>query len=251
MVKEVQYTSVRRVLDDLLDHPLLSDLTLEQVVRHTLRFMNLHGFSKLYQDREADVEIKDFRGVLPCDLVSIIQVKDCKTGICLRSMTDSFIPGLSPFHEKHNNYGKTEEDEKPRRMHRFYLEEMTFKTQGQIIYTSFPEGAVRVAYKAIPVDEDGFPMVVDNENYLAALEAYIKKQVFTVKFDIGKLSAQILRNAQIEYGDLASQLIEEFQTPSVSEMESISRMITTLIPKVREFDKGFVHSGDRQYLRRH
>lgn len=238
MVKEVHYTNIRRVLDDLLDHPLLSDLTLEQVVRHTVRFIGLHGFSRFYQDKIENVEIKDYRGALPCDLISIIQVKDMKTHLCLRSMTDSFTPGLTPppYHPH---------------AHVPVYGENSFKTQGQIIYTSFPEGTVQIAYKAIPVDEDGFPMVIDNENYLAALEAYIKKQVFTIKFETNKISQQVLRNAQIEYGDLCDQLREEFQQPSVSEMESISRMMTSLIPRVREFDNGFKHAGDRQYLRNH
>ena len=33
MVKEIKYTSIRRVLDNLLDHPMLTNLTLEQAVR--------------------------------------------------------------------------------------------------------------------------------------------------------------------------------------------------------------------------
>ena len=94
-------------------------------------------------------------------------------------------------------------------------------------------------------------MVLDNENYLAALEAYIKKQVFTVKFETGKMAANVLQNAQVEYTDLARELRSEFLIPSPSEMESISRMMTALIPRMREFDKGFRHSGDREYLRKH
>lgn len=44
-----------------------------------------------------------------------------------------------------------------------------------MIYVSFPKGAVEIAYKAVKTDEDGYPMIVDNEVYIAALEAYIKK----------------------------------------------------------------------------
>ena len=65
MVTEIQYTSIKRVLDDLLDHPLLRNLTLEQVIRHTLRFISLHGYPALYQDKIISVMIKNFRGVLP------------------------------------------------------------------------------------------------------------------------------------------------------------------------------------------
>ena len=270
MVKELQYTSIRRVLDNLTEHPLLRDLTLEQVVRHTIRFIALHGYPKLYQDKVMDVEIEGFRGVLPCDLVSIVQVKDLRTGLCLRSMTDNFPMGLleenglvkAPKMPKPNKTG--EQDEDIRKMYRKgetgeiyipalkrYIEEPAFKTQGRVIYVTFPEGCVGVAYKAIVVDEEGFPMLLDNENYLAALEAYIKKQVFTVKFDTGKIAAPVLQNAKQEYAMLAGELAEEMNLPSLSEAESLTRAYNTLIPRVREFDRGFKHLGDREYIRRH
>ena len=251
MVTEIQYTSIHRVLDDCLEHPMLADLTLEQVVRYTVRFISKHGYAKLYQDKMEDVEIHDFRGVLPCDLISIIQVKDDETGVCLRGMTDNFPKGLGSKTSQHcvdpmNNV------KKPWYIYRGkkYFEEPSFKTQGRVIYTSFPEGIVTVSYKAGPVDDEGFPMLIDNETYLDALEAYIKKRVFTIKFDQGKINASVLQNAQAEYAVAARLLMSEFTLPSVSEMESMARMWSTLIPKMRDFDNGFVNAGDREYLRR-
>ena len=253
MVKEIRYTNIKRVLDNLTDHPLLRDLTLEQVVRYTIRFIALHGFPLLYQDKIEDVEIEDFRGVLPCDLISIIQVKEKGSQICMRSMTDTFTPGLKPHPEERTYVDPLNNVRKIHKVPaiRERLEEKTFKTQGRIIYTSFPVGCVEVSYKAIPVDEEGFPLLIDNENYLAALEAYIKKQVFTVKFETGKMQAGVLQNAQQDYAFLARQLVDEFQIPSYSEAESLSRMYQTLIPKMREFDNGFKKVGDREYLRKH
>ena len=255
MVKEIRYTNIRRVLDNIHDHPMMSDVTLEQAVRHTIRFIGIFGLTKMYQDKEADVDIHEFRGELPCDLISIIQVKDGPHGICLRSMTDSFTPGLLP--PPRHNPCPPHKEQHPHG-HFPYIPPMapghgepTFKTQGRIIFTSFPEGRVRIAYKAIPVDEDGFPLLIDNENYLAALEAYIKKQVFTVKFDQGKISASVLQNAQAEYSWLAGQLQSELTIPSMAEMQSITNLVTALIPRMREFDKGFRDLGAREYIRKH
>jgi hypothetical protein len=132
-----------------------------------------------------------------------------------------------------------------------YVNEPAFKTQGRIIYTSFPCGTVGLAYKSIPVDDEGFPLLIDNENYLAALEAYIKKTVFTIKFDTGKITAGVLQNAQADYAMLAGELEAEFVIPSTSEMESITRMWNTLIPQVRHFDNGFVSMSNREYLKKH
>jgi hypothetical protein len=232
MVKEVQFTTIQRVLDNLKDDENMQSLTLEQAVRHTIRFIGKHGYPKLYIDKMADVEIHEFRGVLPCDLISIVQVKDTDTGICLRSMTDNFTPGWPS--------GKAE-----------VTVELSFKTQGRIIYTSFPEGKVTVAYKSIPVDDDGYPMLVDNESYLDALEAYITMVVLRSRFRAGKVQANVYQDAQQVYAVAARELMTEMTTPSLSEMESISRMMTTMIPQVKHFDNGFKDEGNREYLRRH
>ena len=250
MVTEIQYTNIKRVLDDLLDHPLLRDLTLEQVVRHTIRFISIHGYPKLYQDKEATIGIKDFRGLLPCDLISIKQVRDASTGVCLRAMTDTFTPKVNSNKETSKDLLNNIQSEYIPPM-RKYSEEPAFKTQGRIIFTSFSEGEVEIAYKAIPVDEDGYPLLLDNETYLNALEAYIKKQVFTVKYDTGKIVAGVLTNAQSDYYWASHLLESEMLIPSVSEMESITRALTTLIKPVTHFDNGFKNLGDREYIRRH
>ena len=252
MVKEVKYTSINRVLDNLMDHPMLSDVSLEQVVRYTIRFIAKNGFSKFYQNKIEDLEIQDFRAALPCDLISINQVKDLKTGICLRAMTDIFPKGIEP------TVGRKCKDPMNNARHTPYIqpkdnqyEEPSFKTQGNVIYTSFPEGMVQISYKAIAVDENGFPMLIDNEVYLDALEAYIKKQIFTIKFDQGKITAGVLQNAQQEYAVAAKLLQSEFTTPSVSEMEAIARMWNTMIPRMREFDNGFSSLGNREWIKKH
>lgn len=256
MVTNIQYTNIRRVLDDITDHPLLRDVALEQVIRHTIRFISLHGYPQLYQDKINIVDIKDFRGLLPCDLISIIQVKDIGANVCLRAMTDTFTPGLRPKPDKREQPKNLLNNMKPPvdiyiPPIQEYREEPAFKTQGRIIFTSFQEGRVEIVYKAIPVDEDGFPLLIDNETYLNALEAYIKVKVFTVKFDTGKIQAGVLSNAQTEYAWASHLLQSEMTMPSVSEMESLTRMMNTLIKPVRQFDNGFKDLGNREYLRRH
>lgn len=257
MIKEIQYTNIRRVLDNLHEHPLLRDVSLEQAVRYTIRFISLHGYSKMFQDKIESVDIKDFRGILPCDLISIIQVKDSHTGVCLRAMTDSFPKGLKPEmpKPKHkdllDNVQPFDIDNTYIPPEKRHFEEPSFKTQGRIIFTSFPEGCVEIAYKSIPVDDDGFPLLIDNENYLAALEAFIKLQVFTIKFDTGKITGNVLQNAQQDYAFRSAELGSEFSTPSYSEAEALSRFNNTLILNMRAFDNGFKDLGNREYIRRH
>lgn len=272
MVRNIQYTSINRILDNILDHPLLRDVNLDQAIRYTLRFIAQHGYPQLYQDKIADVEIHHFRGELPCDLISIQQVRDKCTGICLRGMTKSFNPGLKNHPNTHHPAVTNKDfpqlvnghynpmtpppymdgmDRCCDHIHPLPDNEMSFKTQGRVIYTSFPEGVIELAYKSIPVDEEGQPLLIDDENYIAALEAYIKVRVFTTKFETGKVTDKVLENAKQDYAWLSAQLMDTMTIPSVSEMESISRSWMTLIPNMRTFDRGFKDFGDREYLRKH
>ena len=130
-------------------------------------------------------------------------------------------------------------------------QEYTFKTQGQIIYTSFKTGNILVSYKAIPIDKDGFPLLIDNSAFLRALELYIKREIFTILFDENKISPAVLQNTQQQYCWAAGQLHSEFTIPSVSEMESLSRSWNTLIQRTSEFDNGFATLGNKEYLKLH
>ena len=233
MVKEISYTNIRRILDELHKHPLLSDLTLEQVVSYTVSFIGIFGMPKLYLDKEEVLHIEDYRCTLPCDLISINQIKECKSGVCLRYMTDNFMP--KEHYDKNVGYKVPQE--------------LTFKTQGQVLYVSFKTGDVSISYKSIPVDKDGFPLLIDNSVFLKTLEAYIKREVFTVLFDMGKIQAAVLQNAQQQYAWLAGTLQSEFTIPSISEMESIKRSWCTLIQRTSSFNDGFRNNGNQEYIK--
>lgn len=235
------FVNIREVLARVTSHPMLKNVNLEQVIRYTTDFIGIVGCPTFYFDKEEKVHIKDYRGVLPCELISINQVKDLKSGICLRSMTDTFFP-----HEHHHHC----HGEHPHHHHHL-IDDLTFKTQGNIIYTSFRTGEVNISYKAIPTDGDGLPLLVDNVVFLKALELYIKVQMFTNLFDEGKLNANILTHTEQQYAVAVAQCEKEFIMPSESELQSITNMWNTLIPRMRDFDKGFRESGKREYLIKH
>lgn len=226
MWSEFRYINIREVLSRVMRHPLMSSITLEYAIQYTLDFIGIMGLPKVYEDKRAVVKIEMFRGVLPCDCVMINQVRDCKSGVCLRAMTDNF-PG-------------THKEDKG---------ELSFKTQGAVIYTSFKKGEIEISYKGIHVDDEGLPMLPDNAVFLKALEAYIKKEWFTVLFDLGKVQLASLQNTQQQYAWLAGQLQSEFTIPSVSEMESFKRSWCTLIQRTTSFNDGFKNNGNQEYIK--
>lgn len=226
MIKERNnFVNIREVLARVTSHPMLKNIDLEQAIRYTVDFISIVGCPTFYLDKEVDIPIEDYRGLMPCDLVSIVQVKDKKTGFCMHSMTDTFNPREYNFHT-----------------------EPTFKTQGNVILTSFRTGEVTISYKALPVDETGIPLLIDNANFLKALELYIKKEKFSDLYDEGKIRDGIMGKAETDYAWAVAQCEKEFVMPSISELQSITNMWNTLIPRVTEFDNGFTELGNREYL---
>ena len=88
MVNNYQYVNIREILSRILRHPLLQDLNLETAIQYTVDFFGIMGLPSTYIDRVATVEIKEFRGVMPCDLISIGQVRH--NGNCITQMTDNY-----------------------------------------------------------------------------------------------------------------------------------------------------------------
>ena len=226
MIKERNnFVNIREILARVTSHPMLKNVDLEQAIRYTIDFISIVGLPTFYLDKEVNVTIEDYRGLMPCDLVSIVQVKDKKTGFCMHSMTDTFNPRESNLHT-----------------------EPTFKTQGNIILTSFRTGEITISYKALPVDETGIPLLIDNANFLKALELYIKKEKFGDLYDEGKIRDGIMVKADRDYAWAVAQCEKEFIMPSISELQSLTNMWNTLIPRVTEFDNGFTELGNREYL---
>ena len=92
MIKENQYIRLHEVLSRALRHPLLQDMSLEAAAQYAVDFIHAVGTPDMFEDREAEIEIHNYRGKLPCDIISINQVMDLNTHTCMRAMTDTFFP---------------------------------------------------------------------------------------------------------------------------------------------------------------
>lgn len=222
-----EYISIKRILDDLLSHPMLADLTYESAINYTEEFIRLVGVPQSFEDKVEELEVKDYRAMLPCDFVEIIQARS-KEGIAYRETTDSF-------------HFRPSKDER----------EFTYKLQNRYIYTSVKEDTLTLAYKVMPLDCEGVPMVPDNSSFKVALELYIKLKMFTIMFDMGKISQQVLMNTQKEYAWYVGQAQTSMIRPSIDQMESITNMLNTLVTNVSSHSEGFRHLGSKEYLKRH
>lgn len=224
-------------MDRLTRHPMLRDIPFETVVDYAVDFIRLVGTPPSFVEKTAKIGIENYRGQLPCDLYEIIQVRvlsPMHEPIAMRYSTDSFH--------------MSDIDKRPFGFHNKGAE-FTYKVQGKCIFTSINKGLIEVAYRSIAVDEDGYPLIPDNSSFSKALQLYIKLQWFTMLFDLGKISPQVLRNTQQEYGLAVQQAHTDLIRPSIDQMEAISRMWNKLLPDTTlDHRHGYINEGSQERM---
>ena len=217
-----QYINIKVILDKILRHPLMQDLSLETAVDYTIDFMRIVGMPRMFTEKVVRITVDKYRALLPCDYYQTIQVR-IPGGHALVYSTDSFHM---------SNKGNSS----------------TYKIQGNIIYTSIESGELELAYLAISTDEDGYPLLPDNSSFTRALELYIKKQWFTILFDLGKITPAVLQNTQQEYAWAVGDCQSEFNRMSIDQMEAFSNSWRTMILRDHQHSSGFIGNGSRQTL---
>lgn len=220
-----KYVNIRLILDKTLRHPLMQDLSLETAVDYTVDFMRIVGVPQMFDEKVTTLNIVDYKGKLPDDYYQMIQVRKPK-GNSFRYSTDTFH--FSP------NKGQSD---------------FTYKIQGGYIYTSLREGEIEISYEAIAIDDEDYPLLPDNSSFTRALELYIKKQWFTILFDLGKIQPQVLQNVQQEYAWAVGDCQSEFNRLTIDKAESFYNSWRTLILRNTEHSTGFINNGIKERLK--
>lgn len=223
-----QYINIRLIIDKIMKHPLMRDISLETVVDYTIDFMRIVGVPNMFTENVKQLEIKEYRALLPCDYYKMVQVRKADNGHSFRYATDNF------------HYSSNKDLD---------YTDLTYKIQGNIIYTSLREGDIEISYLSILTDDEGYPMLPDNSSFTRALELYIKKQWFTILFDMGKIQAPVLQNVQQEYAWAVGDCQTEFNRLSIDKAESFYNSWRTLIIRDTEHRSGFINNGVKERLK--
>ena len=227
-----RYISLRQVLDDILDHPMLKDVSFERAVNYTVHFMRIVGCPRMFEEKTALVDIKNWRGTLPCDFNDIIQVRTHSS--CDRKNYGVFRHTTDSFHMSENKQDSYD---------------LTYKIQGNVIFTSMKEGVIEIAYNAFAVDSDGYPLIPDNSSFISALELYIKKKQFNVLFDTGKISQAVYNQVCQDYAWAVGQAQSDLIRPTIDQMQAITNSLNTLVWRVSEHKSGFVNTGSAEKIK--
>jgi len=89
---------------------------------------------------------------------------------------------------------------------------------------NFKDGWVLVAFKSLPLDERGYPLIPDNISYITAITYYIKWRIAEYHFWNGREHfSTIVEKMDKQWRYYAGQAKNSEKMPTVDELENISR----------------------------
>lgn len=233
----MEFVDINYIMGKVTRHPLMKEISFETVIDYTVDFIQLVGTPPSFFDKTAIIDIHEYRGELPCDFYQMTQVRLAPKPCHPSELAPTFRYSTDSFHMS---------PAKP------MVSDLTYKIQGRCIFTSpLKEGPIEIAYKAMPVNDEGQPLIPDNASYTRALQAYIKKEYFTEQFDQGKIDQRVMMKADQDYAWAVGQAQIDLIRPTVDQMESIANLWNTLIPRGQEHRKGFLHTGSKEHFRTH
>lgn len=123
------------------------------------------------------------------------------------------------------------------------------KVEFDTITTGFSEGYINVKYLALPVDEEGFPLIPDDISYYEAIYWYIARNL---------ARQNKLNNPQFDYnyckrewGKYCVQARANSMMPTLKETQELMNENLKLVPDINEYYSHFINQGKRQIIKRH
>lgn len=114
-----------------------------------------------------------------------------------------------------------------------------FYFQGTNIITSFTEGEICITYTAIPIDEENYPMIPDDEYYKKACASYITQNLDRIEWRKGKISDKVYLASRDDWDWYCSAARGSANLPDLAGLENLKNVIVRLIPAQNSYQSFF------------
>jgi hypothetical protein len=228
--------SIKMVADRLFQNPLMKDLNYEFIVDNAIEVLRILDAPAIYVTRREALNVENFRALKPIDMIKVEGIS--------RVDRVNFPETLSHSEDiAQEFYGQG--GHSPSRS------DGTYTLNSKHINVNFEKGTLHVLYKAIATDEECYPLILDNAILLRCVQSYIKWKWFDIMNDMDMISDRKLNKAEMDYMFNVAQADVNLKLPSTDEMESLTNMITQILPSRTEFKRRFEFLGAQEFQRIH
>ena len=123
--------------------------------------------------------------------------------------------------------------------------QIDIEVDGDIIKFSQEKGYIQISYTAIKTDDDGYPMIINDQTFIRALVSYIIYKRVKTNYINGRLpNENIMERVERDYEFNIAQATARLTIPSPDEFSNIARMMNTFIFRHNARRSEFKNIGD-------
>jgi hypothetical protein len=228
--------SIDKLIFRIYENPILANISKSAIIANVATVLRLIGVPGYFTEKRVELKVIGFKVRIPSDLRTVKSVtlldNENKTYKRLVVSQDDRIK----FTDKLTDLSKST---------------LQYKHIEDYIHTSFESGTIELIYTGMNMDENGSPLIPDDESLLLAIENYVKVRYFTHAVEAGLMPASVLERAEVQYSWYLGQATSSRLIPNPEETESLFNSIISLIPKREGHEAGFKYEGLPEKLKRH
>lgn len=229
----------------VMKNPLASELTYEECAEYALEFIKILGAPVAYENKLIVLDLLSYKAELPCDLLYLNGVRyitglqNNVTGIAMRESSNVYHLDPIEFNNSDSNsiYNSNSE--------------FTYKIQKGIIFTSQCNGCIQISYQGIATDENGYPLIPDNEKVMIGMEYYILSRYLEPLWMMGKITDKAFEYIQQKRYFYTPSAFTALQMPSVDKMETVMNGINRLIINTSAHQNFFKKFGEKEIIKKY
>jgi len=243
--------SVKVVFEKIYrDYGFNTEIVWADVIEWIAEAINLLGVAPAYEDKVSDkLKLDNGRVELPCDVMYIKMVRDFVT-------KENLVRSFDQFHL--SNFFRCPEEMVSKCQDEYcYPLLRTYTVNNNFLFTNAIDGDrgtsdyIEIAYKAMPTDEEGLPLIPDDTKYIRAMSTYVAEKLATKLFYQDKFSEnklqRIERDRDWAFGSAKMKMI----IPDIDQMESWKNSFLRLIPTINSHNTSFKYDAQPQHQRNH
>jgi hypothetical protein len=231
------YISLNVVLSKLYrDLAINHELPLSSLVEWSAEALNLIGAYSQYNEISDCLTLTAGKAKLPCEFYKLVSINykgrpmhwATNTNAANYQCTNCQIPICSN--------GQCE--------YTFYLNDNYVITNINLDTTL--EDNVCIVYLAMPVCEDGYPMIPDDVYFQKAIVAYITHMLDRQEWRKGKTPDKVFQESEKEWLFYVKAAKGAANMPNSAQLERIKNVWRRMLPLTNEYDRGFINLGKKE-----
>tara|TARA_R110002020_G_scaffold68971_2_gene179867 strand:- start:5921 stop:6667 length:747 start_codon:yes stop_codon:yes gene_type:complete len=240
--------SLGAIIWKVFKNKLITDLSYDDAAEYALEFIRLVGAPLALVNEVKTIKVTSYKAALPDNLITIRGIKmiedtdsngrimpnNFNGEVALRYATDIYHQGLDCDISDPN-----------------YIPEYTYEVQKGIIFTSFEEGTLQISYKGIGVDEDGYPLIPDNEKFTMGLEYYISHRYLEGLWAMGKITDKVFQYYEQKRHWYLGAANSSMQMQNIDQLESTMNGLNRIVRRDDAHETFFRKFGRKERIKKY